>query len=89
MRHDPSSQYRPLEMPRFPLFVIGSLIIGILAYLGYGATFTPKASTKIYVPLTPSLSSQTEPKVVYFVVNGETLAMSLKHRSPTFNVASR
>lgn len=89
MRHDPSSQYRPLEMPRFPLLVIGGLIIGILVYLGYGATSAPKASAKIYVPLATSSSSQAEPKVAYFVVNGETLAVSLQHRATAFRVASR
>jgi len=45
-------------MPRFPLFVIGGLIIGIPVYLGYGATSAPKASAKIYVPLATSSSSQ-------------------------------
>ena len=89
MRHDPSSQYRPLEVPRFPLLVIGGLIMGILAYLGYGATFGHKASTKIYVPLAASPSSQVEPRIAYFVVNGETLAVSLEHRPPAFKVASR
>ncbi len=89
MRHDPSSQYRPLEIPRFPLLVIGCLITGILAYLGYGATFAPKASTKIYVPLAASSSSQADPTVAYFVANGETLAVSLEHRPTAFKVASR
>lgn len=89
MRHDPSSQYRPLEVPRFPLLVIGGLIMGILAYLGYAATFGHKVSTKIYVPLAASPSSQAEPTTAYFFVNGQTLAVSLEHRTAAFKVASR
>jgi hypothetical protein len=89
MRYDPSSRYRPLETPRLPLLIIGGLIIAILAYLGYGATSAPKASAKIYVPLATSSSSQAEPNVAYFIVNGETLAMPIEHRPTAFKVASR
>lgn len=89
MRRDPSYDYRPLELPRFPLLVIGGLIIAILGYLGYSESLSARPSARVYVPLASSTSSPTSSKVAYFVADGKTLAVSLKARPAAFNVASR